>query len=311
MPIKIPKDLPAAKILAEESVFVMDDQRAFSQDIRPLRILILNLMPTKVVTETQLARVLANTPLQIEMSLLTVSSRQPRHTSHEHMIAFYRTLNEVRDEYYDGMIITGAPVELLPFEEVDYWPELCEIMEWSRSHVFSTLHICWGAQAGLFYHFGVPKHTLSEKLFGVFPHHTTEIRSPLFRGFDDFFYIPHSRHTTVRREDVEHVPGLQILAESDTAGMYALATPDSRQIFLMGHSEYDPDTLSREYFRDKEAGLPIHIPYNYFPEDDDTRQPVCRWRSCGHLLYGNWVNYVIYQETPFDVRSIPQLPSRR
>ena len=307
MPIKIPENLPAARILAEENVFVMTNDRAYTQDIRPLRILILNLMPTKIVTETQLARVLANTPLQIDMSLLTVRGRTPKHTSQEHMIAFYHTLDEVREEWFDGMIITGAPVELLPFEEVDYWDELCEIMEWSKTHVYSTLHICWGAQAGLYYHYGVPKKPLPEKLFGVFAHRVVGNGSYLFRGFDDCFFIPHSRHTTVLREDVEKVNALQILAESEKAGLYAVSTRDARQVYLMGHSEYDPETLAKEYFRDKEAGLPIHIPENYFPDDDDTKAPVCCWRSSANLLYGNWLNYVVYQETPFDVTSIPPM----
>ena len=305
MPIKIPRNLPAEKILASENVFVMTDDRAFAQDIRPLRILILNLMPTKIVTETQLARVLANTPLQIEMSLLTVRGRTPRHTPQEHMISFYQTLDEVRDKWFDGFIITGAPVELMPFEEVDYWDELCLIMEWSKTHVYSTLHICWGAQAGLYYHYGVPKYTLPEKLFGVFQHHVTEQGTYLFRGFDDIFSIPHSRHTTIYREDIEKVSALHILAESEKAGVYAVATKDARQVYLMGHSEYDPDTLAKEYFRDKEAGLTIHVPENYFPNDDDTLPPICKWRSCANLLFGNWLNYVVYQETPFDVTSIP------
>ena len=309
MPIKIPRNLPAEKILAEENVFVMTDDRAFAQDIRPLRILILNLMPTKIVTETQLARVLANTPLQIEMSLLTVRGRMPRHTPQEHMISFYQTLDEVRDKWFDGFIITGAPVELMPFEEVDYWDELCLIMEWSKTHVYSTLHICWGAQAGLYYHYGVPKYTLPEKLFGVFQHHVTEQGTYLFRGFDDSFSIPHSRHTTIYREDIEKVDALHILAESEKAGVYAVATKDARQVYLMGHSEYDPDTLAKEYFRDKEAGLPIHVPENYFPNDDDSLPPICKWRSCANLLFGNWLNYVVYQETPFDVTSIPPMDS--
>ena len=307
MPIKIPRNLPAEKILASENVFVMTDDRAFAQDIRPLRILILNLMPTKIVTETQLARVLANTPLQIEMSLLTVRGRMPRHTPQEHMISFYQTLDEVRDKWFDGFIITGAPVELMPFEDVDYWDELCLIMEWSKTHVYSTLHICWGAQAGLYYHYGVPKYTLPEKLFGVFQHHVTEKGTYLFRGFDDSFLIPHSRHTTIYRRDIEKVEALHILAESEKAGVYAVATKDARQIYLMGHSEYDPDTLAKEYFRDKEAGLPIHVPENYFPNDDDTLPPICKWRSCANLLFGNWLNYVVYQETPFDVTSIPPM----
>ena len=305
MPIKIPRNLPAEKVLAAENVFVMTDERAYTQDIRPLQILILNLMPTKIVTETQLARLLANTPLQIEMSLLTVRGHLPKHTPQEHMFAFYQTLDEVRDKWFDGFIITGAPVELMPFEEVDYWDELCMILEWSKTHVYSTLHICWGAQAGLYYHYGVPKYTLPEKLFGVFRHKVTEQGSYLFRGFDDSFFIPHSRHTTIHREDIEKVPALHILAESEKAGVYAVATKEGRQVYLMGHSEYDPDTLAKEYFRDKDAGLPIHIPENYFPDDDDARPPICSWRSSANLLFGNWLNYVVYQETPFDVTSIP------
>lgn len=304
MPIKIPADLPAALTLQEENIFIINEARAQTQDIRPLRILILNLMPTKVATETQLARLLGNTPLQIEMELLTVSSHTPKNTSQEHMISFYKTFDAVKDFFFDGMVITGAPVEQMDFEEVEYWPELCQIMEWSKSHVYSTFHICWGAQAGLYYHYGVPKVALEDKLFGVFPHRVTHKGSILFRGFDDTFMVPHSRHTTVRREDILKVDALKILAESEEAGVYAISTDGGRQIFITGHSEYDPNTLRAEYLRDKAAGLPIHVPANYFPGDDDRRDPVCTWRSGANLLYSNWLNYFVYQATPYDVESI-------
>lgn len=307
MPVKIPVDLPAAQILYDENIFVMPIDRAVHQDIRPLRILFLNLMPTKIVTETQFARVLGNTPLQIELDLLSVSSHIPVNVSQEHMLAFYQNFDAVKDDFFDGMVITGAPVEMMPFEEVDYWDELCTIMEWSKSHVYSTLHVCWGAQAGLYYHYGVLKISLPEKLFGVFEHHVTHKGSILFRGFDDNFYIPHSRHTTFSREAVASIPELKILAESDKAGVYAVSTDGGRQIFLTGHAEYDPDTLEREYLRDKNAGLPIHVPENYYPGDDDTRRPICRWRSCANLLYSNWLNYFVYQTTPYDVMSIPPI----
>lgn len=307
MPVKIPVDLPAAQILYDENIFVMPIDRAVHQDIRPLRILFLNLMPTKIVTETQFARVLGNTPLQIELDLLSVSSHIPVNVSQEHMLAFYQNFDAVKDDFFDGMVITGAPVEMMPFEEVDYWDELCTIMEWSKSHVYSTLHVCWGAQAGLYYHYGVPKISLPEKLFGVFEHRVTHKGSILFRGFDDTFYIPHSRHTTFSREAVASIPELKILAESEKAGVYAVSTDGGRQIFLTGHAEYDPDTLEREYLRDKNAGLPIHVPENYYPGDDDTQQPMCRWRSCANLLYSNWLNYFVYQTTPYDVMSIPPI----
>ncbi len=307
MPIKIPASLPAAKTLERENIFVMTEGRAVSQDIRPLRLLILNLMPTKITTETQLARLLGNTPLQIEMELLKVEGRVPRHTPEEHMLTFYKTFDQVRDQYFDGMVITGAPVEHLSFEEVEYWDELCRIMEWSKSHVHSTFHICWGAQAALYYHYGIEKVPLPEKLFGVFKHRVTHKGSILFRGFDDEFLVPHSRHTTVRREDVAAVPELKILAESDAAGVYAVSTNGGRQIFITGHSEYDAETLALEYRRDKDAGLPIHVPVNYFPDDDDTRTPPCTWRSSAHLLYSNWLNYFVYQTTPYDVRTIRDL----
>ena len=304
MPIKIPVNLPAARTLEQENIFIINEKRATTQDIRPLRILILNLMPTKIVTETQLARLLGNTPLQIEMDLLKIEGREPKNTSKEHMITFYKTFSEVKDEFFDGMIITGAPVELMDFEEVEYWDELCEIMEWSKSHVYSTFHICWGAQAGLYYHYGIPKETLDEKLFGVFSHTVVHRGSILFRGFDDIFYAPHSRHTTVSRRKIDEVKELKVLAESPKAGVYALSNEGGRQIFIMGHSEYDTDTLAKEYFRDKEAGLTIHLPENYFPEDDDRREPICNWRSGANLLYSNWLNYFVYQATPYDVNKI-------
>lgn len=307
MPIKIPADLPAALTLQEENIFVIHEARAKTQDIRPLRILILNLMPTKIATETQLARLLGNTPLQIEMELLTVSSHTPKNTPQEHMLSFYKTFDEVRDSFFDGMVITGAPVEKMAFEEVEYWQELCQIMEWSRSHVYSTFHICWGAQAGLYYHYGIPKIPLEDKLFGVFPHRVAHKGSILFRGFDDIFMVPHSRHTTVRREDVLKADALKLLAESEVAGVYAVSTDGGRQIFITGHPEYDPDTLRAEYLRDKAAGLPIRVPENYFPGNDDTRDPICVWRSGANLLYSNWLNYFVYQATPYDVESIESL----
>ena len=307
MPINIPGDLPAVNVLERENIFVMTQRRAMSQDIRPLRILILNLMPTKITTETQLARLLGNTPLQVEIDLLTMSGRTPKNTPIEHMLAFYKTFDSVKNDFFDGMIITGAPVEQMPFEGVAYWGELCDIMEWSKSHVHSTFHICWGAQAGLFYHYGVPKIHLPKKLFGVFRHKVVRKSSILFRGFDDFFMVPHSRHTTVMKHDIQKVPALKILAESDEAGIYVVSTNEGRQIFVLGHSEYDPETLALEYWRDKKQGLPIQVPCNYFPNDDDSKQPVCTWRSSANLLYSNWLNYFVYQETPFDAREIKEL----
>ena len=307
MPVRIPIDLPAAQTLLKENIFVMSIDRAIHQDIRPLRILFLNLMPTKIITETQFARVLGNTPLQIELNLMSVSSHIPVNTPREHMLAFYHSFAEVKHELFDGMIITGAPVEQIPFEQVDYWDELCEIMEWSKSHVYSTLHVCWGAQAALYYHYDVPKISLREKLFGVFEHKVVHKGSILFRGFDDTFVNPHSRHTTFAWDAVANIPGLKILAESEKAGIYALSTDGGRQIFLTGHAEYDPNTLEMEYLRDKKAGLPIHVPENYYPNNDDTKSPICRWRSCGNLLYSNWLNYFVYQATPYDVMSIPPL----
>ena len=300
MPIKIPNDLPAAATLQSENIFVMPETRAVTQDIRPLEILILNLMPTKIETETQFSRLLGNSPLQVHLEFLHTRSHVAKNVSAEHLFTFYKTFDEIRDCRYDGMVITGAPVELMPFEEVEYWNELCRIMEWSKTHVHSTLHICWGAQAGLYYHYGIQKHRLPQKLFGVFPHRV-EYKNPiLLRGFDDVFMVPHSRHTTVLREDIEKVPALKIAAGSEEAGVYAIFTAGGHQVFLTGHSEYDPDTLKREYERDKSLGLPISVPKNYFPNDDDTRQPMVTWRSHAHLLFSNWLNYFVYQTTPFD-----------
>lgn len=304
MPIKIPNELPAVKILENENIFVMTETRAIKQDIRPLKILILNLMPTKVDTETQLSRLLGNTPLQVEIELLHTSSHKAKNTSEEHLLAFYKEFSEVKENYYDGMIITGAPVEKLEFEEVDYWQELCEIMEWSKSHVQSTLHICWGAQAGLYYHFGVKKYMLEEKLSGVYAHRVDYKKSILFRGFDDVFYVPHSRYTTVRAEEIQAAKGLKILSTSEKAGVYAVSTKGGRQIFLTGHSEYDADTLGKEYTRDKNAGINPKIPENYFPDDDDTKAPLITWRGHATLLFTNWLNYFVYQSTPYDIMKI-------
>ena len=304
MPIQIPNDLPAAQTLQQENIFVMDHQRACTQDIRPLQILLLNLMPTKIVTETQLSRLLGNTPLQVQLELMTMSTHQSKNVSQEHLLSFYKTFDQIKDRRFDGMVITGAPVEQMDFEQVDYWPELCRIMEWSKTHVHSTLHICWGAQAGLYYHYGIQKRPLPEKLFGVYPHHADYKRAILLRGFDDEFWVPHSRHTTVAREDIEGAEGLKILASSQEAGVYAVMNDQGRQIFITGHSEYDPDTLKREYLRDKDLGLPIHVPANYFPEDDDRREPIVRWRGHANLLFSNWLNYFAYQTTPYDIMSI-------
>ena len=304
MPIKIPNQLPATATLTRENIFVMTETRAITQDIRPLQILLLNLMPTKVDTETQLARVLGNTPLQIELELIAPTGHVSKNTSQEHMLAFYKTFDEVKDRTFDGLIITGAPVEQMPFEEVDYWPELCRIMEWSKTNVHSTLHICWGAQAGLYYHYGIPKRPLPRKLFGVFRHTVEEPNFMLFRGFDDQFWVPHSRNTTVDRSDVEAVPALKILASSPEAGIYAIKTDKGRQIFIMGHSEYDRDTLKKEYLRDLDAGVDIQLPQNYFPNDDPTQSPPVTWRSCANLLYANWLNYFVYQTAPYDIREI-------
>ena len=304
MPIQIPNDLPAAAALQQENIFVMTENRACTQDIRPLEIVLLNLMPTKIVTETQLSRLLGNTPLQVRLELMHTTSHQSKNTSAEHMLNFYKSFDELKHRKFDGMVITGAPVEQMEFEDVDYWQELCQIMEWSKTNVHSTFHICWGAQAGLYYHYGIQKKPLEEKLFGVFKHQADYKRSILLRGFDDSFWVPHSRHTTVAREDIEAVPELKILASSEEAGVYAIATKEGRQIFVTGHSEYDPDTLRKEYLRDKTAGLPISVPKNYFPGDDDTLEPMVRWRGHANLLFSNWLNYFVYQTTPYDIMSI-------
>jgi len=304
MPIQIQNDLPAVETLQQENIFVMAENRATKQDIRPLEIVLLNLMPTKITTETQFSRLLGNTPLQVHLELMHTTSHISKNVSQEHLLNFYKSFDELKDRKFDGMVITGAPVENLEFEDVDYWEELCRIMEWSKTHVHSTMHICWGAQAGLYYHYGVPKKVLPEKLFGVFPHKADYKRSILLRGFDDEFWAPHSRHTAVDREDVEKVPGLKILASSEQAGVYAVMSKEGKQIFITGHSEYDPDTLETEYLRDKNLGLPISVPKNYYPGDDDTQPPVVRWRSHGNLLFSNWLNYLVYQTTPYDIMEI-------
>ena len=304
MPIKIPDSLPARATLEGENIFVMTEYRAIHQDMRPLNLLLLNLMPTKIVTETQLLRKLSNSPLQVEVELLQMASHTSQNTDADHLSSFYTTFDKIKDRKYDGMIITGAPVENYDFTDVDYWPELCRIMDWTTTHVHSTLHVCWGAQAGLFYHYGIPKYSLEEKLFGVFPHTALKKQSPLFRGFDDVFYIPHSRHTENHEEDIRKIPELELLAVSEEAGVFAVKSEDNRRFFITGHPEYDPDTLSREYFRDVDRGLPIHVPMNYFPDDDPSRSPIVGWRSAGQLFYTNWLNYYVYQTTPYDITQI-------
>lgn len=304
MPIKIPNELPATKILTEENIFVMTETRAMTQDIRPLQILLLNLMPTKIDTETQLSRLLGNTPLQVELTLIHTESHKSKNTSEDHLLSFYQVFSEIKDKYYDGMIITGAPVENLEFNEVEYWDELCEIMEWSKTHVYSTFHICWGAQAALYYHFGINKYPLKEKMFGVFSHKADYKKSILLRGFDDVFYIPHSRHTEIRREDIEKEPRLKILASSSVAGPAILMTKNGRQIFITGHAEYDQYTLDKEYRRDLMAGKEIKCPANYYPHNDMRLAPVVSWRAHANLLYSNWLNYFVYQSTPFELHKI-------
>jgi len=301
MPIKVPDNLPAKGVLAEENIFVMDESRAYHQDIRPLRIAILNLMPTKETTETQLLRLIGNTPLQVEIVLLRPKSHTSKTTSAEHLEAFYKTFDDISDEQYDGMIITGAPVEQMAFEEVNYWDELQQIMDWTAHNVTSTLHICWGAQAGLYHHYGIPKHALAEKIFGVFPHTVTKSNVPLLRGFDEMFYVPQSRHTEVRREDIEKVSSLDILSDSEESGVYIVATNDGKQIFVTGHSEYDPQTLKWEYDRDKAKGLRIDVPKNYFPGNNPSLPPVSTWRAHANLLFSNWLNYYVYQATPYEL----------
>ncbi len=304
MPIKIPDKLPATSQLRRENIFVMSEKKAMHQDIRPLKIVIVNLMPTKITTETQLLRLLSNSPLQVEIDFLQMDSHESKNTSAEHLAAFYKTFDEIKKSKYDGMIITGAPVENLEFEEVDYWDELIEIMEWSKTNVTSTLHICWAAFAGMYYHYGVPKHALKEKCSGVFRHRVTRRTAKLVRGFDSEFYAPHSRHSCVLREDIDKVKELEVLAESKEAGVYIVFTKGGRRIFVTGHSEYDANTLRDEYFRDLEKGLNPQIPKHYFPADDPTRRPVARWRSHAYLLFSNWLNYFVYQITPYDIDSI-------
>ena len=307
MPIKIDSNLPARKLLENENVFVMTEERAVSQDIRPLKILILNLMPTKIETETQLLRLLSNSPIQVEAELLQTATHEVKNVSKEHMFKFYKTFDEVKNNRYDGMIITGAPIEDLDYEDVDYWDELCRIMDYTKENVYSTIHLCWGALAGLYYHFGIPKVHLDKKMFGVFEHRVTRPANPLVRGFDEVFYAPHSRHTGICREDVDNCAALRILAESDAAGPFLMSTENGRQIFVTGHPEYDKYTLDAEYKRDVAKGLPIHVPVNYYPDDDPAKPPLFRWRAHAHLLYENWLNYYVYQNTPYDLGDIQRV----
>ena len=305
MPVRIPTTLPARVILEQENIFVMGHERAERQDIRPLRVAILNLMPTKIQTETQLLRLLGNSALQVEITLLQTATYQPKNTDSDHLIAHYKTWEQVRKEKFDGLVITGAPVEQMPFEEVDYWDELCTIMDWARTNVFSTLYICWGAQAGLYHRYGIPKYPLSQKMFGVFEHRVLVCNEKLLRGFDDTFLAPHSRHTEVRLADVEKVDELKVLAVSEDAGLYLAATNNGRHIFVTGHSEYDPLTLKGEYDRDVKLGLRIEVPRNYYPDDDPSEPPLVRWRGHANLLFANWLNYHVYQVTPYDLKHIP------
>ena len=301
MPVKVPTSLPARSILDQENVFLMDEQRAANQDIRPLRIAILNLMPTKIATETQLLRLLGNTPLQVEVTLLHTASHDSKNTSSEHLMAHYASFQDVKGQAFDGLIVTGAPVEQLPFEQVDYWPELAELLDWARTHVWASLFICWGAQAALYRYYGIDKRALPEKMFGVFPHHLNVCHERIVQGFDDEFFAPHSRHTDVAREHILAEPRLQLIAESDEAGVYMVQSTDRRQLFVTGHSEYDPCTLQAEYVRDRDKGLPIEVPRHYFPGDDPARPPRVRWRGHANLLFSNWLNYCVYQETPYDL----------
>ncbi len=304
MPIRIPNDLPAVKTLNDENIFVMTEKRAITQDIRPLKILLLNLMPKKIETETQLSRLLGNSPLQVDLELIHTRTHHSKNTSKEHLLSFYKTFDDVKERNFDGMIITGAPVEKMDFEEVDYWDELCEIMEWSKTHVYSTFHICWGAQAGLYYHYGIKKSLMDKKLFGVFPHNVEYKNSILLRGFDEEFMVPHSRYTTISETDIEKIKDLRILATSKKAGVFAVSTDGGRQIFITGHPEYDKDTLKNEFLRDRNEGLDTALPENYFPNDDETKEPIVSWRSHANLLYSNWLNYYVYQSTPYDITEI-------
>ncbi len=304
MPIRIPTGLPARDTLEQENIFVMNEFRAAHQDIRPLKIAVLNLMPTKITTETQLIRLLSNSSLQIELTLLHTATHRSSHTPEEHMRSFYKNFDDIRSENFDGLIITGAPVENLDFSEVTYWDELCDIMDWSKTHVFSTLHICWAAQAGLYHHFGVEKHPLDKKMFGIFKHYAVNPNHPILRGFDEEFLAPHSRHTEVREEDIANAPELELVAKSDLAGPYIISAKNSRMLFVTGHSEYDYDTLSKEYFRDVDKGLDIELPYNYFPDNDPTKRPPNLWRGHANLLFSNWLNYFVYQNTPYDLSKL-------
>lgn len=308
--IIIPNDLPAHKTLTDENIFVMTQRRADTQQIRPLKILLLNLMPTKIETETQFARLLGNTPIHVELDLMQMKSHVSKNVSAEHMLKFYDTFDEIKDRYYDGFVVTGAPVEQLDFEEVEYWDELCQVMEWSKTHVYSTVYICWGAQAGLYYHYGIDKVPLEKKLFGVFPHVVERRSSILFRGFDDTFMVPHSRHTVSDEDEIRQCPYLKVLASSEEAGIYCVSNQGARQIFVTGHSEYDKHTLEKEYLRDKNKGLPIEVPKNYYPGNDDTKEPVQSWRSSANLLYSNWINYIVYQMTPYNLDEIPPLEKK-
>lgn len=301
MPICIPAELPAYKILEKENIFVMNNVRAYHQDIRPLDIIILNLMPKKIETETQMLRLLSNSPLQINVEFLHVATHISKNTSENHLSTFYTTFDEIKEKHYDGMIITGAPVDQLKFEEVDYWQELCKIMEWSKTHVYSTLHICWGAFSGLYYHFGIPKHDLKKKMFGIYKHKVIHDKSPLLRGFDDYFYVPHSRNCEVWESDIKKHDMLEIMVVSEKAGIYMIANKNGRQYFVTGHIEYDRNTLRDEYFRDLKKGIDIDIPYNYFPDDDPQKTPVFSWRCTANLMFSNWLNYCVYQETPYDL----------
>ena len=301
MPVNIPDNLPAIDVLKEENIFVMTESRATHQDIRPLRLLILNLMPVKITTETHLLRMLSNTPLQVEITLLNTLSHTSKNTPIEHLTTFYKTFDEVKHKRFDGLIITGAPVELLPFEEVDYWVELTEIMDWAEHNVTSAFFICWAAQAGLYYHYGIPKYELPQKMFGIFTHRLNNPRAPIVRSFDDEFLVPHSRHTEIRREDVIRVPRLEIVSESAMAGVYLVRDLEKRRIFVTGHSEYDAETLKAEYERDQAKGMDIQMPYHYFPDDDPSQAPLMRWKSHAGLLFSNWLNYYVYQETPYDI----------
>lgn len=304
MPIKISNELPARAFLEQENVFVMSEQRADSQDIRPLKILILNLMPTKIATETQILRLLSNTPLQVDIELMQTATHVSKNTSQEHLTKFYKTFDDIKHEKFDGMIVTGAPVEQMDFEEVDYWDELCQIFEWAKTNVYSTFYICWGAQAGLYYHYGLKKYPLSEKMFGIFEHQPLDLFHPLMRGIDDKYYVPHSRHTEIRMEDIAKIKDLQVLSYSPESGVHLLSDMECRNFFSTGHSEYDADTLATEYFRDKNKGLDIRIPYNYFPDNDTTKKPPITWRSTGILLFTNWLNYFVYQRTPYDLANL-------